>query len=186
MSTLQDVRLRVDQWFHELSRICGRADPWGFLCLSALVDYLAKLAAGTDLKRAGYIRFVGQHFPSGYGTFRYRGGQRDLPEQMYHVLRCGIVHSFSLIPDGQSRKHGGRDRSIALEHAAEAWPKGHSHLCNYAGPNNLDAALLVCEEFYADVKWAADELLRKAASNPCLEQKITSWFAKYPPISGGF
>lgn len=196
MVTLQDVQVRFDQWFRELWPICAKEDPWIFLCLSALVDYLSRLATGVQYDAKGkeetpgrdeYINFVKCYFPPAYATFGYQSGVGDLPEQMYHVLRCGIVHSFCLIPDPASRRKGGRDRSIVLMHSREANSRGCRHLDQYVGPKgNLDAALFVAEDFYEDVKTAAYALLDKAANDPVAETNILAWFAKYPPIRGDF
>ena len=180
---MEDVKLRVDLWFNELDQICGIANPWGFLCVSALIDYLSRLANGKNLGRSGYIQFINDYLPAGYRKFQYQNGQQDLPEQMYHVLRCGLVHSFSLIPDEQAREKGGRDRSIVLIHTEAARDRGLSHLEVYLGLNGkLDAALFVAEDFLNDTKIAAYDLLQKATVGSQLESNILSWFGSYPPI----
>jgi hypothetical protein len=196
MHTLQDVRDRIDQWFRELSPICSKEDPWVYLCLSVLIDYLSRLSFGVQYDSRGkelipgreeYIRFVEDYFPNRYRTFRYVSGSGYLPRQMYLLLRCGIVHSFSLVPDEQSTKQGARGRSIVLIHGREAQSEGYRHLDNYPGlRGDLDAALFVAADFFSDVKAAAYELLTKAATDPAIAKNVLSWFTKYPPIRGGF
>src|SRR6266571_6800773 len=106
-------RDRVD----ELRALANRGDPWVFLCASAFIEYLAKIVQGHG--SGDYKQFLKNCFfkvcPK-YASFRYDSGKSDLAEQMYHVLRCGIVHSFSLIADSKAKKSGGRDRSILLAH----------------------------------------------------------------------
>lgn len=101
---LDEVKSTFAVTFEALRNVCSRKSFLGFLCLASLIDYLSKLAYGTDLadwKR--YIEFINEFFPSGYKRFQYRIGKKDLPEQMYYVLRNGMVHSFSLIPDEKGR-----------------------------------------------------------------------------------
>jgi hypothetical protein len=184
---MQDVQVRIGFWFYELEAICSIENPWGFLCLSALIDYLARLANGCNRGRTGYIDFIRNHFPDKYRNFKYRSGQQDLPEQMYHVLRCGLVHSFSLIPDQSARSKVGRDRSIVLIHECAAKERGLAHLDPYVGPHGrLDAALFVAERFLDDTKTAADALIQKALPGSTLEANILTWFHDYPPIKSGF
>jgi hypothetical protein len=185
-ASMQDVRSRFDLWFKELDPICHTANPWGFLCLSALIDYLSRLA--TNVERPGrkeFVTFITDYFPDQYGNFRYKNGKTDLPHQMYSILRSGLVHSFSLVPDERTKKGGGRARSIVLIHAQEATRQGLDHLQNYSGPQgNLDAALFVAQDFLNDTRIAADNLLTKATPGSVVENNILSWFSKYPPITG--
>ena len=180
---MQDVRSRFDLWFYELEPICRTANPWGFLCLSALIDYLTRLANGRETKGQDYIQFIGNHFPPRYKNFQYSTGKKDLPEQMYRLLRNGLVHSFSLFPDSKGINAGARVRSIVLFHAQDANAKCLSHLQHYTGLHGkLDAALFVAEEFLNDTKTAAYDLLQKAQSDSSLESRILDWFDKYPFI----
>ena len=83
----------------ELKDMCkpgGAETPWVFLCGSAMIDYLSRLAAGKDNGGEGFKKFIRDYMPSSYCDFEYRSGDKDLPEQVFHILRCGIVHSFSL------------------------------------------------------------------------------------------
>src|SRR5213594_1781122 len=120
-------RNRVD----ELRSLAQRGDPWVFLCASSFLEYLAKIELGKTTSATDYKDFLKNYLfkvcPA-YAGFQYHSGSQDLADQMYHVLRCGIVHSFSLFADpAAKRKHGGRDRSILLAHRSS----GQRHLANY-------------------------------------------------------
>ena len=184
--SMQDVRSRFDLWFRELEPICRTANPWGFLCLSALIDYLSRLATNPGKPgRKHYIDFIARYFPNEYRDFRYKNGETDLPKQMYYILRNGLVHSFSLIPDERATRSGGRPRSIVLMHSEEATRKGLHHLQNCSGPQGiLDAALFIAEDLLSDARIAADNLLTEATPGSVIENNVLSWFAKYPPITG--
>src|SRR5262249_5273065 len=100
----------------DLKRMTADGTPWVFLCGSAFIEYLSKLADGKDGGAAGFKRLINTYMLAGYRTFKYKSGVAGLPEQLYHVLRCGIVHSFSLIPNRHTKRKGGRDRSVVLSH----------------------------------------------------------------------
>lgn len=173
----------------ELRRMCAHVDPWVFLASSAFLEYLAKLANGKDVGREGYKDFILQYLAQVrplYRDFTDMNGLRDLPVQMYHILRCGIVHSFSLIPDKMASSAGGRERSIILCHAKERDDNGWTHLMQYKSPRVNDAALFVAEDFTVDIEKATHLLLCKARTDTALCGNIEAWLKNHPPIAGGF
>jgi hypothetical protein len=112
-----------------------------------------------------------------YKSFQYLSGKADLPEQMYHVLRCGIVHSFSLVPDQGARDKGGRDRSIVLSHNGR-------HLSQWSKQKAPDACCLNAEEFIDDIESAMLQLFSTAKGNRQIAQNIEDWTKRHPPIAG--
>jgi hypothetical protein len=175
----------------DVQRILKDGSPWGFLCAAAFLDCLSKLVAGKDNKRKGYKEFVrdylGKINPT-YRSFQYRSGFTDLPEQLYHVFRCGIVHSFSLVPDQQSQKNGGRPRSIVLCHRKESQKKNLPHLSQYSSAKITDAAVFVAEDFGKDLKKVVKLIFSSQAKaiDPQITNKMKSWVKQQPPIMGGF
>ena len=173
----------------ELRQSCCDGTPWVFLSASAMLDYLAKIVNGADKGSQGYKDFIGEYLGkvrAEYKDFTYRNGDQDLPIQMYHVLRCGIVHSFSLIPDQRARDQGGRNRPIVLCHKRESEAKGWSHLMQYSSEKISDAALFIVEEFVEDIARVVTLIFQEAAEDSKLKQNIESWLQKHPPIMGGF
>jgi len=175
-------RDRID----ELRSLAKRGDPWVFLCASAFIEYLAKISQGKT--PSGYKQFLTQYFfkvcPE-YASFRYHSGKSDLAEQMYHVLRCGIVHSFSLIADPTAKSRGGRDRSILLAHRQS----GAKHLGNLVDRHRnpkLDAAIFVAEDFVEDIAKVSDfifvEARKRTAQGEQLRSNIRTWVHAYPPL----
>lgn len=173
----------------ELKKISTIGGPLVFVCTSAFIEYLAKLAAGQDKKGQGYKDFIttwmSQVRPE-YRNFKYLNGKTDLPVQMYHVLRCGIVHSFSLIPDEIAVRHDGRDRSIVLLHRKESLERGIPHLSNYPPDKIPDAAAFVAEDFIDDIEAVVGLLFKEAESNSTLKTNMETWLTKHPLISGDF
>lgn len=183
---IKDVQSTLDRTFEALKNVCSRKSPLGFLCVAALIDYLSRLAYGRpkgsqDWER--YTNFIREFFPARYRDFQYKNGERDLPEQMYYVLRNGMVHSFTLVPIGK-----GRVNSIVLCHRREAKRDKYSHLGNYKDKKSKfdNAALFVMEDFLEDTKTAAYKLINKARKRSSLRKNILDWYIKTPPITGGF
>jgi len=204
--------LEAKDYFHDLisatKKYCPDRTPLSFVLAACFVDYFSKMVKGKDKRGRGYKDFVRKYMKEvrpEYATFRYSTGVQDLHVQMYHVLRCGIVHSFSLVPDksGPKRpfylrlctlrfsgktnhKQPGRDHPIALCHKAEADQKGLKHLQHYTGPRNLDAALFVIEDFLDDLLAVNDLIYKKAVGDGTLRDKIEGWLRVSPPIRGGY
>jgi hypothetical protein len=175
----------------EVQRILKDGTPWGFLCAAAFLDCLSKLVEGKDSKRKGYKDFVRNYLKtinSEYASFRFNSGKTDLPEQLYHIFRCGIVHSFSLIPDKQSQDNGGRPHSIVLCHQKEAKAKNISHLSNYSMGIITDSCLFVAEDFGKDLTKVVKLIFSSQAKgiDADITKKMKQWIKQQPPISGGF
>lgn len=178
MNLTRDMRSYCDLRLAELQKICPIAGPFFFHCAAGFVDFLAKLHNGKDLKRKGYIDLISKRFPPAYATFKFRSGAADLGAQLYYVLRCGILHSFSLVPDEQSRASGGRERSVAIFHQADAGAKGIAHLSQYSDAFCTDAVALVAEDFLRDIRLTVERILQEDHLN------AAKWWQQYPPIAG--
>lgn len=154
------------------------SSPWGFLCVASFVDFLAKLSTNADQKSPGYKQFFSQWFPSSYVNFTYANGQQDLPEQFYHVLRCGISHSFSFYPDALSISKGGRVRSVLITHDGQDDDGTvYSHLANYT-KNGFDSAILIGGTLCNDLGTVIQNMFVDSTVQANAEQ----WVIKHPPI----
>ena len=135
----------------EIISLSLRGDPWIFLCGAAMIDYLTHMTEGYS-RKAKYIKFVKDYFSrvdSRYKDFEYQNGIRpkDLPEQMYTILRCGIVHSFSFVPNPRGISNGGRERSILLAHEKN----GYNHFDPYT-KDGMDSVIFTAEKFSRDIQ----------------------------------
>lgn len=166
--------------------------PWAFVGAAAMIDYCSRLQNGGHTDRWKYIGFIRKYFPSKYRAFEYRRKHRrksmtatgivvsnsktDLPEQMYYILRCGLVHAYSLVPSATERNNGGRTRSIWLIHRAS---KTQNHLTNFElRPYVTDAAYFVAEDFIADLQTAIRALFKDIS----VRENIRTALTKQPPI----
>lgn len=164
----------------ELEQQCSQLTTWVFLCASAMINYLVNLVNGRETNRDDYKSFINDFMPEEYKNFKFLNGNQDLDVQMYHTLRCRIVHNFSLFPDAIGIRAGARVRSIALTHEEH---KDGDHLSNHEGiRKNLDAALFVAEDFISDIKKTIKKIFNDAKSNTVLEQNILNWINANPPI----
>jgi hypothetical protein len=173
----------------ELKDTYAVGSPWIFLSAAALVEYLAKLVNGADKGGSGYKDFVTQWMArvrTEYKDFKYKNGTTDLPVQMYHVLRCGIVHSLSLVPDNRAIQSGGRERSIGLLFRAESIEKNLLHLHSYSTTEMPDAVLFVAEDFVEDIEKAIELIFHEAITDAILANNIQSWLKEHPLLKGGF
>jgi hypothetical protein len=58
----------------ELLKSCSDGNAWVFLCGSAMLEYLAKIVNGSDLKGEGYKRFIREYLADvrpAYRDFKY-------------------------------------------------------------------------------------------------------------------
>lgn len=204
--------LEAKNYFQNLisaaKKYCPDHTPLPFVLGACFIDYFSKMVKDKDKGGRGYKDFVRKYMKEvrqEYATFKYSNGVPDLPVQMYHILRCGIVHSFSLTPDKSNhkppfylklcklrlsnktvyKKHG-RDHSIALCHKDWADQNGYKHLSPYSGPRYLDAALFVIEDFLDDLLVVNELIYNKAVADHMLRDKIEGWLKASPPISGGY
>jgi hypothetical protein len=162
----------------ELQKMSREKAAWFFLCASAFIDFLARLTS----KKSGstqYKAFIEQFMPERYSTFVYQDGTNDLPKQMYHTLRCGILHSFSFVPDEDSKKRGARERSIVLTQKSRE-PQLR-HLQNYPS-GELDAACFVAEDFANDIMETVHRIFKDAQKKPQLKNCIISRYTSHPPL----
>lgn len=165
----------------ELEDLSKRGDAWVFLGCSAMIDYLNSLI---NAKPNGetYERLIIEYLSQvrkEYVEFEYTSGVRDLPKQMYLILRCGLVHSFSLLPDEMSKKKGGRERSILLGHNLN----GDSHFSHFQ-QGDYDAVVFTAEEFSKDIKSLILKIFEHAIVDESLKDRIIRQFKLHPPLVG--
>jgi hypothetical protein len=186
---IQKSRDCFKQLLIAVKNYCQDGSPLPFVLGAAFIDYYSKMVKGCDEKGPGYKEFIVNYMQKvrkEYQTFTYLNTKDNLPEQMWHVMRCGLVHTFSLFPDKSIKRQPGRDRSIVLCHKTEAAAKGLRHLSHYLGPKSLDAAVFVAEDFIDDLIAVNDLIFDQASSGSVLKDNIEKWLKQCPPISGGF
>jgi hypothetical protein len=160
----------------------GQGDLLTFLMCSSFIDFLVKMVYDKESKSSDYKKFIRDYLSqidSRYKDFTYTVRNRqDLPEQMYHILRCGITHSYSLVPDSNSVSKGGRPRSIMLGQRKNS----NTHFMKY-DQNGYDTVIFTVEDFAEDLRKVLDKIFIDLAPNDQqLSSNILSWVNKYPPL----
>lgn len=167
----------------EIIDLANRGDPWVFLCCSSFIDYLVRATYDKRANASDYKEFIKDYLCSidmRYKDFQYQSGTKDLPDQMYHILRCGIIHNFSLIPDSSSLRKGGRERSILLAHNRN----GATHFKPIT-ENGFDSVIFTAESFATDLKRLVEKIFTEIVVNDsAIETNIKSWWTKFTPIMG--
>jgi hypothetical protein len=175
-TTPAEAQRHFSDMLNKLSEM--EASPWPYLCASAMLEYLSKMSIDRNgLSDARVcIKFIEDYMPRSYRDYQFDCGHRDLPYQMYYILRCGIVHSFSLVPDARfSGAADGRKGSIVISHKGK-------HLTKFQYTKNRDAVLIVFDQFHADIKSALEEVFRRGQSDHLLMARITKFLEDNPPI----
>jgi hypothetical protein len=172
----------------ELQRLATLGDPWVFVAAASAIEYLAQWAMNKETTQDDYKQFLRDRFftvcPS-YATFTYDSGKQDIDVQMDHVLRCGAIHSFSLIAGTKAKTKGGRDRSIILTHPDPRWKQLDNYVNRRRRPP-IDAAVFVANDFVCDIANGGTALFTSASTGNAacraLKSNIIARFNAVPPI----
>ncbi|MCC6412924.1 MAG: hypothetical protein IT270_14765 [Saprospiraceae bacterium] len=182
MIELEDIHRYYKDRLDELTKYASEGDPWVFILLAAFIEYMVKITSNKDETNSNDYKDFIKHYLSlvnvQYRDFTFNQGTQDLPAQMYHTLRCGVIHSFSMIPDKISTKYGGRPRSILLAHRKN----GKIHLSVHI-EDGMDSVIFTAEDFLDDIKKLVEVIfIEKATNDANLKNNIIDWFNKYQPI----
>jgi len=181
--TIDEIKSYFIQRSDEIISLSSRGDAWVFLCGAAMIDYLTNMTNGNSTRRK-YISFIDKYFSQvnqNYTDFTFQNGSKDLPTQMYVILRCGIVHSFSFVPNQQGVSNGGRTRSILLAHEMN----GHTHFEKYIN-GGMDSVIFTAEQFSKDLKEVVELIFQEASIDTNLRNQILGYVTNHPPILGQF
>lgn len=159
-------------------------DSAAFATATEIIDVLAQAStsSGGHRRQKGnrdrFLGFVRHNMRPQYNSFRYASGEQDLPEQMYAILRCGLVHARSLSPDPQraGRSSAGRTNSIFI--SADG-----AHLASVTD-GSRDAALFVFEPFVADIEAALRGVFLRASRETGLLALIENHLRNQSPVRG--
>lgn len=90
-----------------------------------MLEYVTQLVNSGVSSGATYKAFFASKYMNAkYNAFTYQNGKQDLPVQIYHTYRCGLLHGFSLVADADGKSKGARDGSIVFNSRKR-----------YSGPN---------------------------------------------------
>jgi hypothetical protein len=143
---------------------------WGFVGASALLEYVTQLVnSGNSDARLYKAFFSLRYLNPKYNVFTYASGKQDLPTQMYHVFRCGLLHGFTLVPDSKGISKGARKGSIVLSALKDDHTLAVSDNCKLYTDYGFDACQLVLEPFVADIGIAIDKIFADSSLDTSIE-----------------
>ncbi len=188
----------------ELVSLASGGAVWPFICCSTFIEYMAKMSVDPSTvrqKNGGsrtnpnptdegmFVTFIKIWFPQKYSNFQYSNSMtiknptangnlttnQCLPSKMYTVLRCGLVHAFSLVDTTSPMPF---QRSIFIEHRGES---NSTHL-DHKSNAQWDAALFIAEDFAEDILKVTNDLFNKAKSDMVLKKRIVEYYHNNPPV----
>lgn len=186
--TLKAISAYLNARLKELEDLASPGHPWSFLASCTYLDFCSALAIGGKAGKKNFKDFVTVYlFPvrPEYKAASYPTTGLKLEDQMYHVLRCGVTHSFSMRADQSPKdeiKFPTKPLSIMLAHRKSKIP----HLKHIQIRGGKEAYVLIAEDFVADLRKATDALFLAARKHTpdgeSLRKNITSRFKSHPPL----
>lgn len=135
-------------WSIERAYLLNEGAPAAFILLTCLIDFLGTLYAGRESNEKTFRGFVSDFFmKQTYDGVRYDD------KELYSSLRNKLVHNYSIW----------RGRYVLT----------HRHPEMHLKPHGSKATILNLEDFYKDVKQAADDYFARVKQETTLQHKLS-------------
>jgi hypothetical protein len=121
--------------------------PAAFILLTCLIDFLGTLYAGRESNENTFRRFVTDFMKQTYQGVRYND------KELYSSLRNKLVHNYSIW----------RGKYVLT----------HRHPEKHLEPHGSQATILNLENFFDDVKQAADDYFARVKQEVTLQHKLS-------------
>lgn len=158
---------------------------WDFLILGCLLEWTSKLNNETGKGTLKSFRYLFEKRMPKYCDIKYMspGKYQDLPEQLYLVLRCGLVHGLSLKPD-MSESNLKRYKSHIRENTILLWHRGNHLKINRKNINGIeyDRVNIDYESLLEDTQNSLNEIFEESKTNTQLRDNILKFIKKNPGI----
>lgn len=180
------LRTHVDSLINEVDEINRKGTPTGFLCIMALIAYLAELVYGDTEGKTGdkpgldKAKENGEHFQSflrekmSNGCRNYGGIACDL----YRQVRNGLMHCYMLFDQQKS------PRKIALTHSSEyaaATKSGEpTKFRRVELPNGKTVTVIRADDLISDIRHAVDSIF----SDEQVVSRMIEFTRTHPPVVG--
>lgn len=156
----------------ELDRYSKDGSAFFFLMASSFIDFLSCAVRNSTSTGASYREFIVGRF----GSINLMYQNDDVALAMYCIMRNGLLHNFSFVPDhrGDCRGvEGSTIRSITVFHLRNGYTDDNHLVVN-------DSSLWIgAEPFAQDIRSVMLEILRDAD----LERNILLWCERHPPLA---
>ena len=186
----------IDQYLKdrldELDSLARRGDPWIFEACCTFIEMLAERAnteknTNTEKKGNRFRNFVQNYLMPSNPLYEAAENQypknkqkksHKISNNLWTVLRCGVVHSFSMKADDGEYK-------ILLGHRKNSKSNISDHL-KVVDVNdetkNYKALLIMAEDFVEDLKKCTQGIIEKAKQDSKFCDSFTKEFSDNPPL----
>ena len=176
-----EIRTYCLDRIEELRSILNGGTAWGFLGAAAFVDFLSRLRFGKATGQTQYKAFICEFFPDHYRGKRFArthiSDEYDtLPSQFYHILRCGVLHSFSLSVDEKSEGKGWTS-SVIISTNGKHGDREYRHLDSFT-EGDYDAIVLIGDELANDLVKTVDRMFDAED----VRKNSVKWWTKCKPL----
>jgi hypothetical protein len=130
--------------------------PAAFILITCLIDFLGTLYAGKDSKPRTFKAFVSDFMRQQYDGVGYDG------KELYESLRSKLVHNYSIWQGRYVLTHGHREKHLK--------------------PHGSKARILNLEDFFDDMKQAADSYFVRVAQRVELQDRLSDRISKVGTI----
>ena len=192
-ATISDVDKYLKDRLNELSLLAQGGDPWVFGACSTFIEMMAFRVYYNPTNPAAvshrtYVKFCDEYlYPRRKRTtISFSDGTIvKFNEQIYAILRCGVVHTFSMNPTPRDPNQA-RPYSLFLGHLKNFQGNKSFHLKKVKidksdGSCKENAILVLAECFVDDLKACTSKIINKAKKNNTLRTSILQSFKTHPP-----
>jgi len=130
--------------------------PAAFILITCLIDFLGTLYAGGESEERTFRTFVSDFMKRTYNGVGYDD------KELYRSLRNKLVHNYSIWRGKYVLTHGHPDRHLEL--------------------HNNKARILNLENFFNDIKKAADDYFAQVDQDAKLKNKLANRISKFGTI----
>ena len=185
--TLAEVESYLQARLVDLHNLAPPGHRWVFLACCTYIELCASLAKNGPAGKADFKKLCKDYlFPvrPEYTNATYPKTTLVFKHQLYHILRCGVTHTFSMTPDPhhQSAQFNPTPRSVVLAHRSSQIP----HLQYVEWWGGKEAYVLIAEDFVSDLSDMTDALLKAArrrdADGQTLRNNMKARFRSNPPL----
>lgn len=174
------------------SRKKNNRNPSVFFDAAAFLDFLSThIKNGVNADGTAYIDFIQKYIYNNVDIiFKARNDTYKLTEQIWHILRCGGLHNYSLSPYGWYNKNPALKNSLFLTNKHDKNKNiTHKMIVNVDfsdGSLTSKGIVLVAEDFIEDVEKCVNKLLSNFRSKKPeykkLKTDLRQSFKDCPPV----
>ncbi len=180
----------------ELDSLAQRGDPWVFGACCTFIEMLATRENPQEKMLGNRFKTFVQNYLMPSNSL-YQDAENKLKEKttgqksceisknLWKVLRCGVVHSFSMKGKKDKKDKKGEEYKILLGHRKNSKSCTSEHL-NIVDVNDngktYKALLIMAEDFVEDLRKCTQKIIEKAKQDSSFYNNFKEKFSTDPPL----